>query len=130
MPEKDERTGNGIAEQLNREMEYLLKLLHAEWEESGAVLKTVRIPFDCIVDVEWRLNRAAVEKVTQADADTLPFEAAVDYSKECYVMVRLVKKVIEAENRWNASTEGGDFAVCLDAEEWKLYHRLILSDEK
>lgn len=111
-------TGKGIA----MEMEYLIGLLHKEWERSG---RTETEIFLKPADKEKRRRRFAAmiqERQEQAVLEEPDFQKSMELSKENFILFRLIKKVKDAEDKAVVEKEQlQEICVGLDKEEYSMF---------
>lgn len=119
-------TGKELAE----DMEYLVKLLHKEWERSGRTKAAVTIRLSDAAEVKKRMAEAIAKKQKQLDNDSLTFKQSMELSKNNFVLLRLVKKVKKAEDKTNQKGLDLQFTVELDKEEYKLFTQMIGTQEE
>lgn len=114
-------TGKEIA----ADMEYLVKLLHKEWERSGKTKAQVTVSLSDVGEVKKRMAGVIVEKQKQIENDELTFKQSMELSKQNFVLLRLVKKVKKAEEKTVEKAIDMEFLVELDKEEYKLFVEII-----
>lgn len=114
-------TGKEIA----KDMEYLVKLLHKEWESSGRTKAEVTISITDAAEIENRLAEVITEKQNQLENGELTFQESMRLSKSNFVLLRLVKKVKKAEDKTNQKGLDLKFMVELDKEEYKLFSEIV-----
>ncbi len=119
-------TGKELAE----DMEYLVKLLHKEWERSGRAKAVVTIRLSDAAEVKKRMAEAIAKKQKQLENDSLTFKQSMELSKNNFVLLRLVKKVKKAEDKTNQKGLDLQFTVELDKEEYKLFTEMIGTQEE
>ena len=119
-------TGKELAE----DMEYLVKLLHKEWERSGRIKPAVTIRLSDTAEVKKRMAEAIAKKQKQLENDSLTFKQSMELSKNNFVLLRLVKKVKKAEDKTNQKGLDLQFTVELDKEEYKLFTQMIGTQEE
>lgn len=119
-------TGKELAE----DMEYLVKLLHKEWEHSGRAKAVVTIRLSDAAEVKKRMAEAIAKKQKQLENDSLTFKQSMELSKNNFVLLRLVKKVKKAEDKTNQKGLDLQFTVELDKEEYKLFTEMIGTQEE
>lgn len=105
--------GKGAA----KNMEYLIRLLHKEWECSGRTKTEAAISRDDAPAVKKRMAEAILEKQKQLDVGEMAFEQSMELSKENFVLLRLIKKFKEAEEKGI----GPRLIMELDREEYRLF---------
>ena len=103
--------------EIRKDMEYLVKLLHKEWERSGKTKAQVTVSLSDAVEIGKRMAGVIHDKQKQLENEELTF-----------VLLRLVKKVKKAEEKTvkKADTE---FFVELDKEEYKLFAKIVGTQE-
>lgn len=112
------------AVQLERDMEFLVKELHKEWDRTGAVKASVSISIEEVGEVNQVLLLAIAGRQEQAEK-ALDFKECIRLSKENYILLRLAKKIKKQEDRCNNQTFELEFEVHLDKEECKLFKALF-----
>lgn len=106
-------------------MEYLIKLLHKEWEASGSTVAEVSVSFEDVAAVEKRLAEAIMEKQEQLEMVQLTFKQSMGFSKDNFILLRLVKKVRKAEKKAMKKKAVLEYTVELDREEYALFSKII-----
>ena len=114
--------------EIRKDMEYLVKLLHKEWERSGKTKAQVTVSLSDAVEIGKRMAGVIHDKQKQLENEELTFQQSMEISKQNFVMLRLVKKVKKAEEKTvkKADTE---FFVELDKEEYKLFAKIVGTQE-
>lgn len=107
-----------------KNMEYLINLLHKEWERSGRTRAEVSICLADVGEVKRRLAEAIQVRQGQL-AGEITFKQDMAFSKENFILLRLVKKIKKSEKVAERKKEGASFVVELDKEEYKLFSMLI-----
>ena len=122
MAEKKNSSRSASTNELIKNMEYLVKLLHKEWERSGrtaaeAVIKTSDLP-----TVSKRTAAAIMERQARLETAEMTFKQSMELSGENFILLRLARKVERADRR--AAKNGADTEICieLDREE----HRFLV----
>lgn len=86
-----------------RNMEFLVKELHKEWDRSGASKASVIISLEEVDGINDKLKEIIYQTQKSVDEDELTFKQSIAKSKECYVLlvwcVRLQRKRINVKNR-------------------------------
>lgn len=108
-----------------KNMEHLLKLLHKEWERSGRTKAEVSIDITDKKEVGARLTAEIQERQKQLEAAGMDFKECMEFSKENFVLLRLVRKIKKAGDRAGRRENAVSFAVEMDKEEYKLFSTLI-----
>jgi hypothetical protein len=84
-------------------MEFLMKELHKEWDRSGASKASVIITLEEVDGINDKLKEIIYQTQKSVDEDELTFKQSIAKSKECYVILRVVRKIakkrINAKNR-------------------------------
>ena len=104
-----------------KNMEFLVKELHKEWDKSGAAKASVIIS----LDEEEAINEKVKLKIFQiqksVDEDEITFKQSIVKSKECYVLLRIVRKITKKKGKCEKQAMDSEFAIELDKEELKLF---------
>ncbi len=101
-----------------RYMEYLVKLLHKEWERSGRTKAEVKIALADADEIEKRFGAAIQKKQRQLEMQELTFQQSMELSKRNFVILRLVKKIRKEKDKANRKELELEFTVELDQEEY------------
>jgi len=112
-----------------KDMEYLVKLLHKEWERSGKTKAEVTVKLVDVREIESRMAKVIQDKQKQLDNEELTFKQSMELSKNNFVLLRLVKKVKKAEEKTVKKGLDVEFTVELDKEEYKLFKEIIGTQE-
>lgn len=114
-------TENGVM----KNMEFLVKELHKEWERSGVTKATVMIELEEVNEVNQTLAEKIMEKQNCLEKDDMSFKDSMLLSRENYILLRLAKKIKMQENKTNAKALDLEFSVPLDKEEYKLFQSMF-----
>lgn len=108
--------------ELMKNMEYLIKLLHKEWGRSGRTTAEAAIKTSDLPMVLKRTAAAIMENQERFEKVEMTFKQSMELSGENFVLLRLARKIDKADKR--AARNGADTEVCieLDREE----HRLLV----
>lgn len=115
--------------EVTKNMEYLLKLLHKEWERSGRTKAEVSIHIDDAKAVHTVLGQEILQRQKALETEDMSFKESLELSKENFVLLRLVKKLKKAEEKAVKKAADKVFAVELDKDEYKLFSLLIKTEE-
>jgi hypothetical protein len=121
----EKRTGNEIM----RNMEYLVKLLHREWERSGRTKAVVPISKTDFEAVRSSLARKIQKKQGRIGGKRLSFQHCMELSRENYILLRLAKKIKRAKDKTECQEKDTPFTVEMDEEEYKLFS-MLTEEEK
>lgn len=110
---------------LMKDMEFLINELHKEWDRSGATKATVIIGIEEATEVNQTLAAKIMEKQELLEKDELSFKQSIGFSRENYVLLRLVKKIKAKEDKTNEKGLDMEFSVPLDKEEYKLFKSMF-----
>lgn len=106
-------------------MEFLMKELHKEWDRSGANKASVFISLDEVEEVNKTLLLRIAKQQKEAETGDITFKKSVKLSRECYILLRLARKIkVEEHKSYNNGT-CYEFEVALDKEELKLFKELF-----
>ena len=103
-----------------KNMEFLVKELHKEWDRSGVAKTSVIISLDEVDGINEKLKEIIYKTQTALDEDELTFKQSIAKSKECYVLLRVVRKIAKKKDKCEKQAIDNEFAVELDKEELML----------
>ena len=109
---------------IEKDMEFLLKELHKEWDRSGVTKAAVTIAVEEVEEVNQALLLAIATRQEQAEK-ALDFKECVRLSRENYILLRLARKVKKQEDRCNKLAMDLEFEVQMDKEEYKLFKTMF-----
>lgn len=115
--------------EVTKNMEYLLKLLHKEWERSGRTRAEVSFHIDDAKAVHTVLGQEILQRQKALETEDMSFKESLELSKENFVLLRLVRKLKKAEEKAVKKAADKVFAVELDKDEYKLFSLLIKTEE-
>lgn len=104
-------------------METLIQELHKEWENSGMSEAAVILAAERIPCVNQCLKQNVVEKQTALE-QPLTFAESLALTKESFVLLRLMKKVKNAESLQEGASRCPEYIISLDHDEYELYRNL------
>ena len=113
------------AKEVRKDMEYLVKLLHKEWEHSGKTKAAVTVRLVDVPEIEKRMAGVIADKQKHLENEELTFKQSMELSKNNFVLLRLVKKVKKAEEKTMKKGLDTEFSVELDKEEYKLFVDIV-----
>ena len=113
------------AKEVRKDMEYLVKLLHKEWERSGKTKAAVTVRLVDVPEIEKRMAGVIADKQKHLENEELTFKQSMELSKNNFVLLRLVKKVKKAEEKTMKKCLDTEFSVELDKEEYKLFVDIV-----
>ena len=113
------------AKEVRKDMEYLVKLLHKEWERSGKTKAAVMVRLVDVPEIEKRMAGVIADKQKNLENEELTFKQSMELSKNNFVLLRLVKKVKKAEEKTMKKGLDTEFSVELDKEEYKLFVDIV-----
>ncbi len=103
-----------------KNMEFLVKELHKEWDRSGVAKTSVIISLDEVDGINEKLKEIIYKTQKALDEDELTFKQSIAKSKECYVFLRVVRKIAKKKDKCEKQAIDNEFAVELDKEELML----------
>ncbi len=106
-------------------MEFLMKELHKEWDRSGANKASVFISLDEVEDVNRTILLRISKKQKEAENSNITFKQSVRLSRECYILLRLARKIKTEENKTYRNGICYEFEVALDKDELKLFKEMF-----
>lgn len=113
------------AKEVRKDMEYLVKLLHKEWERSGKTKAAVTVRLVDVPEIEKRMAGVIADKQKHLENEEFTFKQSMELSKNNFVLLRLVKKVKKAEEKTVKKGLDTEFSVELDKEEYKLFVDIV-----
>lgn len=113
------------AKEVRKDMEYLVKLLHREWERSGKTKAAVTVQLMDVPEIEQRMAKVIQDKKKQLENEELSFKQSMELSKNNFVLLRLIKKIKKAEEKTVKKGLDMEFSVELDKEEYKLFVDIV-----
>lgn len=113
------------AKEVRKDMEYLVKLLHKEWERSGKTKAAVTVQLEDVSEIKKRMAGVIADKQKHLENEELTFKQSMELSKNNFVLLRLVKKVKKAEEKTMKKGLDTEFSVELDKEEYKLFVEIV-----
>lgn len=79
------------AKEVRKDMEYLLKLLHREWERSGKTKAAVTVRLGDVPEIKNRMVMVIKDKQKQLNNEELSFKQSMELSKNNFVFYYLHK---------------------------------------
>lgn len=107
------------------DMEFLVNELHKEWDKSGVTKASVVISLEEVEEVNQALLLRIATTQELAEAKEMTFKENMTLSRECYVLLRLARKIKNKEDKANQKAMDLEFSVPLDTEELKLFKELF-----
>lgn len=116
---------NRDVKEIINNMEFLMKELHKEWDRSGITKASVIISIDEVEVIKkvLMMRIAKVQVITEEKTKT--FKESICLSRDCYVLLRLAKKIIAKEDKTNQKGMDVEFSIPLDKEELKLFKEMF-----
>lgn len=108
-----------------KELEFLMKELHKEWECSGAAKATVIIGIEEVEEVNRTLAEKIITKQQVLEKDEMTFRESIQFSRENFVLLRMAKKIKVREDKTNKKGMDWEFSIPLDKEEFKLFKSMF-----
>lgn len=121
----EKKTGNEIM----KNMEYLVKLLHKEWERSGRTKAAVSINMVDMEEVRTRIAGKIRKRQGRLEEEELSFKRCMELSKENFILLRLANKIKKAGDKAKCQENDASFTVEMDKEEYKLFSKLMETEE-
>ena len=108
------------------EMEYLVEMLHKEWERSGKTKAVVSIDIADRKAAVAKLAGEIQERQKQLGIEGMDLKACMELSRENFVLLRLAGKIQKAAGRAGRREDAVSFTVEMDQEEFRLFSALVL----
>lgn len=112
---------------MQKEMEYVLKLLECEWERTGETKEVQVIGLREIGLVNSQIEKQIKENKEQLSLD-ISFRDSLRLSRENYVLLRLAKKIKAEKDKADHDNQRW-FYVGLDVAEYELYMEITNREE-
>lgn len=119
------QTMSKASKEIISNMEFLIRELHKEWDRPGAVKASVCISMEEAGEVSRRIARHIEFMQNEIETQDMTFTESICKSRECYVVLRMAKKIKDMEDKTNKKGDKMEFVVALDKEELKLFKELI-----
>ena len=125
MAEKENSSKGAFTKEIIKNMEYLIRLLHKEWERSGRITAEAVIKTSDLPTVSKRAAAAIMEKQARLETVEMTFKQGMELSRENFVLLRLARKIEKANK--SAAKNGADTEICieLDREEYRLLVKIM-----
>ena len=107
------------------DMEFLVNELHKEWDRTGVTKASVVISLEEVKEVNQVLLLRIATTHELVEAKEMTFKESMALSRECYVLLRLARKIKGKEDKTNKKAMDLEFSVPLDKEELKLFKELF-----
>lgn len=116
---------NNEKNKIINDMKFLIEELHKEWDRTGAKKASVIIFLE---EVE-NINQIIVMRITKtqelAESDTMTFKESIQLSKECFILLRLARKIKDMQEKTNKKRMDNKFSVAFDEEELQLFNEMF-----
>lgn len=113
-----------------KNMEFLLKELHKEWDRTGEMKANVAISLEEIENIRKKLIERISIVQDAAENESMSFNECVQLSKECYVLLRMIKKIKMEEEKANKKGIDMVISIPMDKEELKYYKEIFKEECK
>ncbi len=121
----EECTMKKDGKEIVNDMEFLVNELHKEWDRSGVTKASVVISLEEVEEVNQVLLLRIAKTQELAEATEMTFKESMTLSRECYVLLRLARKIKGKEDKTNKKAVDLEISVPLDKEELKLFKELF-----
>ena len=117
---------NNTTMDLKNDMEYLIVELQKEWESSGKTSATVVFQIEEVQEVNQKLQQEIADRQELLKNDEeMTFEQSIQLTKQNYILLRLIKKILRKEQITNKKGIDCEFSVVLDKEEHRIFKDLF-----
>ncbi len=116
---------NRDGKEIVNNMEILMKELHKEWDRSGVTKASVVISIEEVDEVNKVLKMRIAKAQALAVEKMMTFKENIFLSRDCYVLLRLARKIKAKEDKTNKKAMDLEFSVELDKEELKLFKEMF-----
>ena len=121
----EESTMNRDGKEIVNNMELLMKELHKEWDRSGVTKTSVFISIEDVEEINKILKMRIAKAQVLAEEKMMTFKENIFLSRDCYVLLRLARKIKAKEDKTNKKAMELEFSVELDKEELKLFKEMF-----
>lgn len=118
-----------MEQEVVKNMEHLIKLLHQEWERSGRTKAEAIMDLKDAGTIKMRLAKAMQERQRLLAGEEMSFKRSMELSRENFILLRLAKKIKEGIESIEGVGKEASVSVELDKEEYKLFSGLIKEEE-
>ena len=116
---------NRDGKEIVNNMELLMKELYKEWDRSGVTRASVIISIDKVEEVNKVLKMRIAKAQALTEEKMMTFKENIFLSRDCYVLLRLARKIKAKEDKTNKKAMDLEFSVELDKEELKLFKEMF-----
>lgn len=116
---------NRDGKEIVNNMELLMKELHKEWDRSGVTKASVVISIEEVEEINKILKMRIANAQVLAEEKMMTFKENIFLSRDCYVLLRLARKIKAKEDKTNKKAMDLEFSVELDKEELKLFKEMF-----
>lgn len=104
---------------------FLIKELHKEWNRPGVTKASVFILKEEAPKVEKCIAAHIATVQKEMDTADMTFKESIHRSRECFVLLRMAKKIKKMEDKADKKSVDVGFSVDFDKEELKLFREVI-----
>lgn len=126
---KENRKKSTANNEITKNMEYLIKLLHREWERSGKTTAEALVKISDLPAVIKMTAAVIMEKQVKLETAEMTFKHAMELSRENYILLRLAKKIRRAQKHTEKNGADKDICIELDREEHRLFAEIMRAQE-
>ena len=116
---------NKTTDGLKHDMEYLLLELHKDWECSGKTRATVVFQLEEMDEINRKLKQEIIDRQEILNHEELTFEQSIQLSKQNYILLRLIKKILRKKLKGNYKSMECEYSVVLDKDEYRMFKELF-----
>lgn len=96
------------------------------WIKAAApIIGLVLLLLVLLVVISRKLNVIVYETQQSADSDGLAFKQSIAKSKQCYVLLRIMRKIVKGKGKCDRQAVDAEFVIELDGEESKLFKEMF-----
>lgn len=131
MAEKENSSKGASAKEIIKNMEYLIKLLHKEWERSGRTTAEAVIKTSDLLTVSKRTAAVIMERQARLETAEMTFKQGMELSRENFILLRLARKIEKADRRIEKNgADTNEICIELDREEYRLLAKIMKIQEE
>lgn len=103
-----------------KDMKFLIKELHKEWEKSGVTKAKVLIGADESEEIKKAVSKIIARYKEVEGEEDMTFKQSIYATKKNYILLRLARKIKEKEEKTKKRGADDEILVPVDMEEFDL----------
>lgn len=111
--------------EMMKNMEFLVKELHKEWDRSGADKATVMIGIKEAPEVNETIMERIAKQQESIEGAEFTFKELMNLTRDNFVLLRMARKIKSKDDKVNQKGLDYEFPVPLDKDELKLFKEMF-----